>query len=54
MRIASRIVATLMAAVVWIAAGLTVASGPLATTAITPAFLDADACPGLAVERYTD
>jgi hypothetical protein len=36
----SRFVATVLAGIVWIYAGLSVASGPLATKAITPAVLD--------------
>jgi poly(3-hydroxybutyrate) depolymerase len=36
----SRILATIIAGIVWIFAGLSVASGPLATQAITPAVLD--------------
>ena len=34
---------TVMAALVWMFAGLSVASGPLVNRAITPAFLDATA-----------
>ena len=38
-----RILLTLMAALVWMFAGLSVASGPLVNRAITPASLDATA-----------
>jgi hypothetical protein len=41
MRNASRLVATAVAAVVWILAGLSVASGPLATSASIAAELGA-------------
>jgi hypothetical protein len=45
MRAGSRILATIVAGIVWVFAGLSVASGPLATKAITPAVLDvAAAC----------
>ncbi len=48
MRMASRLAATTLAAVVWILAGMSVASGPLAPKAITPANLDATAaCPAV-------
>jgi hypothetical protein len=40
MHAGSRILATIVAGIVWIFAGLSVASGPLATQAITPAALD--------------
>jgi hypothetical protein len=40
MNAGSRILATIIAGIVWIFAGLSVASGPLATQAITPAVLD--------------
>jgi hypothetical protein len=40
MRTGSRILATIVAGIVWIFAGLSVASGPLATQAIAPAVLD--------------
>jgi hypothetical protein len=43
MRAASRLLATALAAIVWAFAGITVASGPLAPKAITPAALDAAA-----------
>jgi len=39
----SRFLATVLAGIVWIFAGFTVASGPLATKAITPAVLGAAA-----------
>jgi len=39
----SRILATVLAGIVWILAGLSVASGPLASKAITPTILDATA-----------
>lgn len=46
MHAASRFVALITAAIVWIFAGLSVASGTLVPKAITPAFLDATAsCP---------
>jgi hypothetical protein len=46
MHAASRFMAIVTAAVVWIYAGLSVASGTLVPKAITPAFLDATAsCP---------
>ena len=38
-----RIVLTMAAALVWLLAGLSVASGPLVNRAITPASLDATA-----------
>jgi hypothetical protein len=40
MRIGSRFLAVLLAAVVWIYAGLSVASRPVAQQAITPSVLD--------------
>ncbi len=43
MSAASRLLATLIAGIVWTIAGFTVASGPLATKAITPAVLGAAA-----------
>jgi hypothetical protein len=39
----SRFLATVVAGIVWIIAGFSVASGPLAPKAITPAVLDATA-----------
>jgi hypothetical protein len=39
----SRFLATVLAGIVWIFAGFTVASGSLASKAITPAVLDAAA-----------
>ena len=39
----SRFLATILAGIVWIIAGLSVASGPLAPKAITPTVLDAAA-----------
>jgi hypothetical protein len=39
----SRFLATILAGIVWIIAGLSVASGPLANKAITPTVLDAAA-----------
>ena len=39
----SRLLATVLAGIVWIFAGFSVASGPLASKAITPAVLDATA-----------
>jgi hypothetical protein len=43
MTAASRFLATLLAGIVWVFAGFAVASGPLATKAITPAVLGAAA-----------
>jgi hypothetical protein len=43
MRAASRFLATVLAAVVWVFAGLSVASGTLVPKAITPASFDATA-----------
>ena len=43
MRSASRLVATAVAAIVWILAGVSVASGPLGTSASIAAKLDAKA-----------
>jgi len=40
MRAGSRFLATLLAAVVWIYAGMSVASRPVAQQAITPSVLD--------------
>jgi hypothetical protein len=40
MRVGSRFLATLLAAVVWVYAGMSVASRPVAQTAITPSVLD--------------
>jgi len=40
MRISSRLLAVLLAAAVWIYAGLSVASRPVAQQAITPSVLD--------------
>jgi ABC-type anion transport system duplicated permease subunit len=40
MRVSSRILATVLAAVVWIYAGMSVASRPAAQQAITPSVLD--------------
>jgi hypothetical protein len=40
MRVGSRFLAILLAAVVWIYAGLSVASRPMAQQAITPSVLD--------------
>jgi hypothetical protein len=37
----SRVLATVLAGIVWIFAGFSVASGPLTSKAITPADLDA-------------
>ena len=37
----SRLLATVLAGIVWVFAGFSVASGPLASKAITPAVLDA-------------
>jgi hypothetical protein len=39
----SRLLATALAGIVWIFAGFSVASGPLASKAITPTVLDATA-----------
>jgi hypothetical protein len=41
MRTASKVVGIVLAVAVWLFAGLSVASGPLAPKAITPVFLDA-------------
>ena len=43
MRVMNRILLTMVAALVWMFAGLSVASGPLVNRAITPASLDATA-----------
>ena len=43
MRAGSRVVAVLLAAAVWIYAGMSVASRPVAQQAITPSVLDAAA-----------
>jgi hypothetical protein len=43
MRAGSRVLATLLAGIVWIFAGYTVASGSLVPKAIAPAMLDAAA-----------
>jgi hypothetical protein len=43
MAVMKRVLLTLVAALVWIFAGLSVASGPLVNRAITPASLDATA-----------
>ncbi len=43
MHAGSRLAATVLAGIVWIYAGLSVASGPLAHEAITPAVLHAAA-----------
>jgi hypothetical protein len=40
MRLGSRLLAVFLAAVVWIYAGMSVASGPVAQQAITPSVLD--------------
>jgi hypothetical protein len=51
MRAGSRFLATLFAAVVWIYAGMSVASRPVAQQAITPSVLDvAAACALVAVD----
>jgi hypothetical protein len=39
----SRLLATVLAGIAWVIAGFSVASGPLASKAITPAMLDATA-----------
>jgi hypothetical protein len=39
----SRLLATVLAGIVWVFAGFSVASGPLASKAIAPAALDATA-----------
>jgi ABC-type anion transport system duplicated permease subunit len=44
MRMGSRLLAVLVAAVVWIYAGMSVASRPVAQQAITPSVLDVAAC----------
>jgi ABC-type anion transport system duplicated permease subunit len=44
MRMGSRLLAVLLAAVVWIYAGMSVASRPVAQQAITPSVLDVAAC----------
>jgi ABC-type anion transport system duplicated permease subunit len=49
MRVSSRILATVLAAVVWIYAGMSVASRPAAQQAITPSVLDVAASRALAV-----
>ncbi len=49
MRMGSRILATFLAAVVWIYAGMSVASRPAAQQAITPSVLDVAANCALAV-----
>jgi hypothetical protein len=41
MRAGSRLLAVLLAGIVWVYAGMTVASGPVAKKAITPSALDA-------------
>jgi len=43
MRAGSRVIAVVIAAVVWIYAGMSVASRPMAAQAITPSVLDAAA-----------
>jgi len=43
MRAASRFLATVLAAIVWVFAGLSVAAGTLVPKAITPSSLDATA-----------
>ena len=48
MRAGSRFLATLVAAIVWIYAGMSVASRPLAQQAITPSVLDVAASCALA------
>ena len=47
----SRFLATILAGIVWIFAGLSVASGPLAKKAITPTVLDAAASVALPDHR---
>lgn len=47
----SRFLATVLAGIVWIFAGFSVASGPLAAKAITPTVLDAAAKCSLAVRH---
>jgi len=49
MRPGSRALAVLLAAVVWIYAGVSVASRPMAHQAITPSVLDAAASSALAL-----
>jgi len=49
MHAGSRFAATVLAGIVWILAGLTVASGSLVPKAITPAVLDAVASCNLVV-----
>jgi lipid-binding SYLF domain-containing protein len=51
MRSASRLVATAVAAIVWILAGVSVASGPLGTSASIAAKLDAKASCHLCLGR---
>jgi len=51
MRPGSRVIAVLLAAAVWIYAGMSVASRPVAQQAIVPSVLDAAAC---AVEAALD
>ena len=48
MRMGSRLLAVFLAAVVWIYAGMSVASGPVAQQAITPTVLDVAASCALA------
>jgi hypothetical protein len=49
MRVSSRILATVLAAIVWIYAGMSVASRPAAQQAITPSVLDVAASCAVAV-----
>jgi hypothetical protein len=49
MRGGSRVIATFVAAVVWIYAGMSVASRPVAQQAITPSVLDVAATCAIAV-----
>jgi hypothetical protein len=49
MRAGSRFLAVVLASIVWVYAGMTVASRPLALQAITPAAFDAAAACALAV-----
>ena len=44
MRAGSRLLAVVLAGIVWIYAGMTVASGPVAQQAITPPALDVAVC----------
>jgi hypothetical protein len=44
MRTGSRLLAVVLAGIVWIYAGMTVASGPVAKQAITPSALDVAVC----------